>query len=149
MKPNIFLSSSLCIGVFTAVCLLPVTAVAEDDVDVSSSTVMVDNVKIEIRVNKSTIETLKFPELSEDHMADAFLAGAFEPTAAGEAEVVNEVRQGVNDNSLGYVGKTESDELNFKRAQDKEAAAAASQSKFDARDSGNVTGASDLSISTR
>lgn len=72
MKNNIL--SSLLVSSFIVTSGFTLSASAEDQ-DMSSSTVIVDDVTIEIRVNKSTIQTLQIPELTEDHMAGAFLPG--------------------------------------------------------------------------
>lgn len=88
--------------------------------DLSSSTVIVDDVKIEIKVNKSTIETLKIPQLTEDNLASTYLPGAFEPTAAGEAEATNEVTQNVNSDALYYSDKSKTKRIAEQRSQDKE-----------------------------
>jgi hypothetical protein len=153
MKNNL-LSASLFAGCAVAASIMPVSASAEE-ADLSSSTIVVDDVKIEIRASKSTIETLKIPVLSEDGMADAFLIGAFEPTAAGEAVVATEVKRGVNDNVLVYTETTEADEENFKRrtngTQAKEAASSAdvNQPKLVFRPDGNVAVNANLSVSAR
>ncbi|MCP5208032.1 MAG: hypothetical protein H7A01_12560 [Hahellaceae bacterium] len=146
MKNNIL--SSLLVSSFIVTSGFTLSASAEDQ-DMSSSTVIVDDVTIEIRVNKSTIQTLQIPELTEDHMAGAFLPGAFEPTAAGEVEATNEVTRGVNDDAILYTDKSEADELNTKRRQGQDAATAASKPEFVTRPDGNVTSKAELSVTAR
>ncbi len=126
---NIKSKLSLLIMAVSASSYLAAENVALDNVlaeqDISSSTVIVDDVKIEIKVNKSTIETLQIPQLTEDNMASTYLPGAFEPTAAGEVEATNEVTQNVNSDALYYSDKSKTKRIAEQRAQDKESAKSA------------------------
>lgn len=146
MKKNIL--TSLLVSSFIVTSGLTLSVSAEDQ-DMSSSTVIVDDVTIEIRVNKSTIQTLQIPELTEDHMAGAFLAGAFEPTAAGEVETTNEVTRGVNDDAILYTDKTEADERNAQRQQSQSKAVVAATPEFVTSPDGNVTSKSELNVTSR
>lgn len=152
MKNKIKLFNGACVVIFSLSASLP--AFSQDispevEQDIASSTVIVDDVQIEIRVNKSTKDTFEFPELTDESMATAFLPGAFEPTAAGEIEATNVVTQNVNDDVLVHSDKSTTKSIAERQAEDKKKANDVLRRSALSRSIPNIQAESDLAISAR
>ncbi|MCG8609835.1 MAG: hypothetical protein MI864_04790 [Pseudomonadales bacterium] len=110
--------------------------------------VIVDGVEVEFGVNRSTLETFSLPQLDEFGLAGAYLPGAFEPTAAGEVEVVESTTQNLSTDTTTQLSSSEIDEQNNRRAEDREKVAQVKDERV-VRADGNVVSVTSLVVSSR
>ncbi len=142
---------SLMLGAAITALVLAAPAFAESSdarVSDSSSTIVVGSVQIQFDVKKSTLDDIPLNRLDDDDMGTAFLPGAFEPTAAGEATRVNTVNENRNDRSLARYENSDIRRQNDQRSALVQAVASIDRSDF-SRIDGNVKGRSSLVSSTR
>lgn len=149
MKTNS--SVSLLLGAAVAGILLSLPIWADNTlkpVPEASSSVVIGSVQIQFEVKKSTIEDLPLSRLDEEGLGEAYLPGAFEPTAAGEAAQVSTVEDNRNDNTLSnYEGSVIRSQNDVRKALI-DTVASIDRSGF-SRVGGNVQGHSELVSRTR